>query len=100
MTIETISVIVGVSQEGDATKGGFYGDQDAEAVLLPVEKLRTGLKAETSKLLTILDAIPEHEGWRLDEVEIGAEITAEGGISFIGTAKIGARTAFKLKFKR
>jgi|SRR5215831_9859949 len=99
MSRDTISVIVELPEAGDGAKGLFRGQKIA-LVQLPIEKLRDQMGAEAGKLLAILDTMPAKTGWRLDEAEVGVEISAEGGVSFIGTAKVGANATLKLKFKR
>jgi hypothetical protein len=50
------------------------------------------LKAATS------DLIAEDDGILLKELEVGVELTAEGGVSLIGSAKVGATASLKLTF--
>ena len=100
MSDSTISVIVEISGEESDHKGGAYGDKETVPVSLPIEALRSSLSTEAAKLLSILDSLHTDSKWKLEEVEVGIEISAEGGISFIGTAKAGAEASIKLTFKR
>jgi hypothetical protein len=100
MSGEKISVIVEVQDSGEETKGLFGGSRRAERRELSIETLQNELKAETEKLLAVLDGVPAKAGWKLDEVEVGVDISAESGVSFIGTATFGATASFKLRFSR
>jgi hypothetical protein len=42
----------------------------------------------------------EGDGLSLKELEVGIELTAEGGVSLIGTAKAGGTASLKLTFVR
>ena len=95
---DTISFVVD-TPSGVQGKGLFGGSQP-ERRALPVDVLQAQFKAETEKLLAILDAVPSKPDWTLESVEVGVEISAEAGVSFIGTATAGATASIKLTFKR
>jgi hypothetical protein len=97
----TISILVDVPEEGSDTKSVYLEESRTTRMLLPIERLREEMRSETSKLIDVLNAAPaDPAGWHLKEVEVGVEITAEGGLSFIGTAKAGAHASFKIKFQK
>jgi hypothetical protein len=50
------------------------------------------LRAATSDLAAKAD------GLSLKELEVGIELTAEGGVNLIGTAKVGGTASLKLTF--
>lgn len=39
-------------------------------------------------------------GYALDTIDVGIEISAEGGVNLIGTVTVGSSTAIKLCFKK
>lgn len=94
---DTISVLV---VHADLTKG-IFGDGVLMPVNISVEKLRTGLSDLVAKLkAATADIAANVEGLALKELEVGIEITAEGGVSLIGTAKAGATASLKMTFAR
>jgi hypothetical protein len=83
----------------DDTMGIFRrGEGETGISLIPVEKLRENL-AKTAE--TLRKAFAEFSGdlgaLRLDEVHVGLEISAAGGVHLIGTA--GVKGAITLVFK-
>lgn len=59
---------------------------------------------ECMRRLSGLSAIlppPEPNGdWQIDEIHLTAEITAEGGLRFLGSATLGARGGVEVVLKR
>jgi hypothetical protein len=105
MAEDKISVVVAVTsgQDTSQTKGVFTndeGDVDAAIVELPVAQLRSNLAKECQKFIDVMSDVKDDKGYKMREVEVGFEISGEGGVSFIGTAKVGARASLKLKFSR
>lgn len=96
---QTISLIVDASNEDGDTKG-LFGKKKPERRELPIGVLKENLRKESEKLLAILADVPSADGWNLDEVEVGIDITVEGGVSFIGTATVAAAASLKLHFSR
>jgi hypothetical protein len=41
--------------------------------------------------MSIMSDVKDSNGYKLTNVEVGFEISGEGGVSFIGTAKVWAR---------
>jgi hypothetical protein len=99
MADETISVVVAASpaEESVPTRGGLESI-DAAVVELPVSKLRENVAKECEKFMSIMSDVKDSQGYKLTEVEVGFEISGEGGVSFIGTAKVGARASLRMKF--
>ena len=94
---ETISVLVASTDPGK----GIFGNGAIIPVNIPVEKLRAGLSDLIAKLSAATTALAtKSEGLSLKELEVGIELTAEGGVSLIGTAKAGATASLKLTFVR
>ncbi|MGY4349752.1 hypothetical protein ACVWXM_006245 [Bradyrhizobium sp. GM7.3] len=102
MSEDTISVVVAASEadDGPQTKGGLFADDDAVIVEVPVSKLRANLARECQKFMDALSDVKDSQGYKLADVEVGFEISGEGGVSFIGTAKVGAKASLKVKFSR
>ena len=98
MSNETISVVVAAppSEESFQTRDGL----ESAIVELPVSKLRSNVAKECEKFIAIISDIKDSKGYKLADVEVGFEISGEGGVSFIGSAKVGARASLKMKFSR
>lgn len=62
------------------------------------------LKANLQSLARDIDAcMPDAEtkgGFRLSEIEVGVEVSAEGGDNLIGTMTVGGKAALTLTFRR
>jgi hypothetical protein len=76
------------------TKGG-PGVGIAE---IPVKQLRASLNAATAGLADVLRDLWKVGEFQLNEITIGLEISAEGGVHFIGTSKVGGKGSISLKF--
>jgi hypothetical protein len=103
MSTDTVSVVVATGDDDNhsPTKGGLFGDDvDISIVDIPVSTLKTNLSRECEKFVAIVDGIKSDGGFKLLEVEVGFEISGEGGVSFIGTSKLGARASLKMKFSK
>src|SRR4051794_8141807 len=102
--METIPFLVAIP-EGAQAEGlkGFFPDAGASYLALreiPVDRLRENLQAVSRALLKVLDDIKSVGDFGLTEVEIGIEISAEGGVQFVGSSKAGGKGAVKLKFSK
>lgn len=65
---------------------------------IPADQLKKNLSSVCKDLMTTLEDIKSVGKFRLKEVCIQAEVTAEGGIELIGTAKLGGKGAITLTF--
>jgi len=65
---------------------------------VPVDALRANLKAATSTLAEAFRDIRKVGDFELSEVTIEVEVTAEGGVQFIGTAKVSGSGSISMKF--
>jgi hypothetical protein len=89
----------------DKTMGGPL-DYVMKAVGVRREVSASDLKNNLSKFLsamqTVLDGAPTAvAGYKIDEMEIEVEVSAEGGISLLGTGgKVGGKGSITLKLKR
>jgi hypothetical protein len=93
---DTISVLVTSAEPGK----GIFGNGPVVPVEIPVERLKASLSDLVAKLraATTNLAAKAADGLSLKELEVGIELTAEGGVSLIGTAKAGATASLKLTF--
>lgn len=106
--METLPIIVSLTDEeaerltNDAqkagTKGLFRRDGDTAKAFVSTEKLKVELAAVSAAVLKVLDDIKQVGQFKLKEVTLGVEVTAEGGIVLVGTAKVGGKGAITLKF--
>jgi hypothetical protein len=91
---DTISVLV----SADPNKG-IFGTGPVAAVEIPVERLRANLSDLVAKLRAAAGNLAaKSDGLSLKELEVGIELTAEGGVSLIGTAKASGTASLKLTF--
>ena len=64
-----------------------------------IDTLRANLAKATAGLARALEDIAEVGRFELQEVEIGVEVGAEGGIEFIGTATASGKATITLTFR-
>jgi hypothetical protein len=64
-----------------------------------VDALRGNLKAAMSSFAEVFKDIHQVGDFQLSEVSIEVEVSAEGGIQFIGTTKVAGSGSISLKFK-
>jgi hypothetical protein len=101
MTSSTIPVVVALPATPSDSKSilGRAGAIVHAAVDVDAEKLKENLSGLVKKIATVI-AVTEATsgGLVLKEVEVGIEITAEGGVALIGT--LGATASMTLTFER
>lgn len=100
----SIPVIVARTVETDGTKGGLV-KRTAEAVRnvaqVDVDVLKANLADLIGRVSAVIEVAEASAGaLSLTEVEVGVEITAEGGVALIGTASVGATASITLTFQR
>ena len=66
---------------------------------IPVDQLHQSLTDLTAKLATVLADVKAVGGYELSEVQVGVELTAEGGVRLIGNLTAGAKGALQLTFR-
>ncbi|MBN1479305.1 hypothetical protein JXA70_03425 [candidate division KSB1 bacterium] len=99
----TIPVLV---EDTPVMRAETLGVLEAQAVRTAVkevdaEKLRKSLRGLVGQLSDIIkDDNIKMGSLHLSELEVHVEITAEGGIALVGTAKAGIKGAICLKFSR
>ncbi|HJQ39803.1 MAG TPA: hypothetical protein VKB93_21880 [Thermoanaerobaculia bacterium] len=87
---ETITFLVEATAKGP---GGL------KTIEVPVEKLKASFAQATAQLSAVFEHIVDVGRFELQQVEIGVEIGASGGVEFIGTATASGKAAIKLTFK-
>jgi len=101
--MQQIPFLVDVPESVDAENvKGFLSGDGTHVVLrgIPVDRLRENLSKVSDALLKVLADIKSVGAFELAEVEVGVEITAEGGVNFIGSSKVGGKAAIKLRFSK
>jgi hypothetical protein len=94
----TISVIV---EEGETRTGTLRGgvlSPEGKIKEIEVDTLKKSLSDLSGNISEVLKEVKSVGDFKLKEVEIGVEISAEGGFALVGCAKAGAKGAIKLKF--
>lgn len=89
MEDDTLPFVVEVTTKG----GGGIGKES-----IPMAALKANLDSATKRLGELFAEIRSVGEFELDQVEIGLEVGAEGGVSFIGTSKISGSGSIKLTF--
>jgi hypothetical protein len=98
--MDTIPFIVSATGEDAATKGLFTRSSGVPRLVdIPLEQLKMNLSTVSSTMVEALQGIKEVGRFRLKEVTLQVEITAQGGIYFIGTASMEGKGAITLKFE-
>jgi hypothetical protein len=81
---------------------GLFSSKGSQGVIalrsIPADRLRENLGSVCQSLAGVLKDIKVVGDFRLKEVTIQVEVTAEGGVEFIGTSKIGGKGAITLTF--
>src|SRR5262245_35629818 len=98
--METIPFLVSVPEDDDRkdTKGIFSSETVINVCQVPVDALQQNLSKVSEAVLTVLKDIKKVGQFRLTEVTLQVEVTAEGGVCLIGTANLGGKGAISLKF--
>ncbi|MHB8117432.1 MAG: Pepco domain-containing protein [Methanothrix sp.] len=65
---------------------------------VPIEILKKNLAGISSAMLNVLGDIKQVGQFKLKEITIEVEVSADGGVSLIGTANLGGKGAISLTF--
>ncbi len=95
--MDTIPIIC---EDISDSKSGNLGLLTPKTVIKQVDagKLRQSMESLTGKISTMLGDIKSVGGFKLKEVTLSVEISAEGGVSIIANAKAGIKGAIQLTF--
>lgn len=84
----------------EVSKGVLRRGTDAVLEKLDPALLNASLRSLAKDLESVLAGVETAGGFRLAEVEIGVEITAEGGLNLIGVATLGGKAGLTLRFEK
>lgn len=95
--MRTIPVLV---DSGNDTQPGTLGvlTSGARVKEIDVDLLRQSLAHLSEQISTLFHDIKKVGQFRLKEVQLQVEVTAEGGVALIGVAKAGVTGAITLTF--
>lgn len=95
--MSTIPVIV---DSGGDTQPGTLGVLTSGARIkeIDTELLQQSLARLSEQIATLLQDVKHVGAFRLKEVQLQVEVTAEGGVALIGIAKAGVTGAITLTF--
>lgn len=98
--METIPFIVNLPEdESDSeVKGIFSIGEDLGVCEIPTERLKENLTKVCQTVAGALGEIKKVGEFRLTQVTLQVEISAEGGVQLLGTAKLGGKGAITLTF--
>lgn len=103
MSKVTIPIIVARDAGAAETKNLMKKASETlrDVVNIDAEALSANLSGLISGVGTVVSAAEAAAGaLTLKEVQVGVEITAEGGVALIGTASVGATASITLTFQR
>jgi hypothetical protein len=90
LTVQAVPFIVST-----ATKGGVGAPRLKE---IDIGALKENLQRAVAGLAQAFQDIRRVGDYELSELTVGLEVSGEGGVSFIGSATVGASAAIELKF--
>jgi len=96
--MEYLPILVSLPEEDEDVKGIFSPDGDMVFREIPTQQLKENLSRVCQGVAETLSEVKKVGEFKLKEVTIQVEITAEGGVELIGTAKMGGKGAITLKF--
>jgi hypothetical protein len=81
-------------------QAGTLGILEPQSMIteLDTDQLKASLAGLSSQIGEVLSDIRAVGDFRLKEVKVSVEISAEGGVALIGSAKAGAKGAIELTF--
>ena len=80
------------------TKGFLWDDDETAPVPIPLDHLKANMEAACRQVSQMLEDVRSVGQFRLSEITLQVEISAEGGVQFIGTSKVAGKGAITLKF--
>jgi len=103
--MKSIPVIIDDSQEDTEIKRGTLSSQprtlskkQSKVRQMDVGKLRQSLSDLSGGISEICSDIKKVGDFKLKQVEVLVEVTAEGGLALVGLAKVGTKGAINLTF--
>lgn len=98
---ESLPFLVALDEDAeDNTKGLFRrGEREVALRDIPVAVLRHNLERTVAALRGMFDDIAAEPGrLRLREAQFSFEVSAKGGLNFVGTTEVGSTGAITLTF--
>ncbi len=98
--MDTIPIVV-EEAAGESTRGVLSGgvlNPKSKIEQMDADKLRRSLSNLSGQISGILQDIKNVGDFKLTTVQLSVEISAEGGVALIGSAKAGAKGAIQLTF--
>ena len=96
--MDSIPMLVSMPEEDEDAKGMFIPDAEVVLQSIPVDKLRQNLNKVCAQLGSALQDVKQVGNFKLKEVSVQVEVSAEGGVELIGTATLGGKGAITLTF--
>lgn len=102
--MKTIPIIIDAPQDDTTKKPGTLGPSRSVSKKQPkvrqmdVSKLRQSLSDLSEGISEICSDIKKVGEFKLKQVEVLVEVTAEGGLALVGLAKVGTKGAINLTF--
>ncbi len=97
-TIPVIVEDIESESKPDGTLGGGILSPESKIRNIDADKLRQSLSELSGQISGVLQDIKAVGSFKLKEVQLSVEISAEGGVALIGSAKAGAKGAITLTF--
>lgn len=98
--IKELPFIVEMPEEELQKKGIFSRDEKTGRKNISVEKLKVDLLSIKEGLPELFQDMKKVGEFSLKQISVGIEVSAEGGISIIGSAKVGGKGAITLTFEQ
>jgi hypothetical protein len=102
--MKTIPIIIDAPQDDATKKPGTLGPsrsvskKQSKVRQMDVSKLRQSLSDLSEGISEICSDIKKVGEFKLKQVEVLVEVTAEGGLALVGLAKVGTKGAINLTF--
>jgi hypothetical protein len=100
--VDSLPFLVAIEEETDDETMGVFRRGEREVVLreIPVAVLRQSVQRAVTALRGIFDDVAAETGrLQLREAQFSFEVTAKGGLNFVGTTEVGSKGAITLTFK-
>ncbi len=88
------------SEPPSETLGILTPDPDVAIKEIDVEKIKASLKDLTGKLTGIFEDIKTVGQYNLNTVQLAVQVSAEGGVSLVASAKAGMSGTITLTFSK
>ncbi len=97
--MNTLPVIIDDAETDSGTLDGGILSPGDRIKNIDADKIRNSLTNLSDKISQILKDIKSVGDFKLKQVQLSVEISAEGGVALIGSAKAGAKGAITLTFE-